>query len=61
MKSKFNLKSKTVWLGLITALASFYPPAMEFLATNAQTLTLVWSLLTLVLRSLTKGGITLLP
>lgn len=59
--SKKPWLSKTVWFAFITAAASFYPPAADFVKENLEAVGLLWGALAFVLRLISKEKIVLLP
>jgi len=58
-QEKWILKSKTVWFGLFTALASFYVPAQEFVAQNMEAMGILWGAVAFVLRVVSKDKLIL--
>jgi len=61
MLEKTVLKSKTFYLGLVTALAPLLPGVGAWVADNVATVGLVWGGLTVLLRLVTKDKVTLVP
>lgn len=60
MEKKNPLKSKTLWLNFIAAaLALFYPPAQEWIATHPDAVVAIVSGVNMLLRLITKEKIGL--
>lgn len=64
--SKSPFTSKTVWLsaigGIVSAVAAFFPQAnvvSNFIAANLPVIGMVWSILALIVRAITKDKIKL--
>ncbi len=57
---KSVLKSKTFYLGLVTALAPLFPVIGEFVAANLELVGIVWGGLAVVIRFFTKDKIKLI-
>ena len=57
--NKSILKSKTFYFGLATALAPLFPGVGEFLAKNAEAVSMVWGAVAIVLRYVTKEKVVL--
>lgn len=59
MESKKPWLSKTVWVGLITAVAPFVPGMSEWLSANAAVVVSVLGAIGILLRLITKDKISL--
>jgi hypothetical protein len=57
--SKPVWQSKTFWVAAITALAPLYPPVAAFVATNPTLVTVGLGVVFGVLRTVTKGAVTI--
>lgn len=53
--------SKTVWMGIVTALAPFIPGVAEWIAnaSHIETIGMIWGALAVLLRVVTKDKISL--
>lgn len=56
---KSVLKSRTFYFGLITAIAPLFPVVGEYVANNAAQVGMVWGVLAMALRLITKDKIVL--
>lgn len=59
METKKPWQSKTNWLALISAAASFFPPVQEYIAQNPETYATVLSIAFMILRQITKDKIAI--
>ena len=57
---KSVLKSKTFYMGLITAIAPLFPVVGEFVAANTASIGILWGALAIVLRLVTKDKVVLI-
>jgi len=53
-------QSKTVITNVVVALASLYPPATAWIQSHPEIFTFGWMAINLVLRSITKGKVSIL-
>ncbi len=58
MESKKPYLSKTIWINLILAVAMFFPPVHAYLSASPEAIALLFSLVNIVLRFVTKKEIT---
>ena len=56
---KSVLASKTFYMGLLTALVPLLPGMGEFIASNVEAISMVWGVLAIILRLLTKNKVVL--
>jgi hypothetical protein len=54
------LKSKTFYLGLVSALAPLFPSVGAFVSENVGTVSMVWGTLAIALRFITKDKVVLI-
>lgn len=54
---KKPIKSKTIWMGVITAVAAFFPPVHEFIVGNPEAFAAIVGALFIGLRVITKDKI----
>jgi VIT1/CCC1 family predicted Fe2+/Mn2+ transporter len=59
MEGKILWRSKTLWVGLILALAAFVPAVSSFIAANPIVFSAIVSGVFMVLRFVTKGKIVI--
>jgi len=57
MPSKSPLLSKTLWVNLVVAIAAFIPPVSAFLSANPTIFVVVFSIVNVLLRLVTKQAI----
>ena len=57
--NKHVLKSKTFWLGIVAAVTPLLPGVGEFVSANTEAVGMVWGVLAIIFRSVTKGGVVL--
>lgn len=60
MKNKSILKSKTFYLGIITAFAPLFPGVSEYVSSNVAQIGMIWGVATMLLRLITKDKIVLI-
>ena len=60
MESKSPLKSRTLWINLIVAVAAFIPSVKDFVAANPDILLWGFSALNVVLRIITKKQVDII-
>lgn len=60
MEQKKPWLSKTFWFGVATALAPAIPGAAEFMAAHVAEIAMIWGVLAIALRFITKGKVSLL-
>ena len=53
------LKSKTFYLGLISAIAPLFPSVSEYVANNVVQIGMIWGVATMALRLITKDKVVL--
>jgi hypothetical protein len=61
MKTKSILASKTVWVNLISAASTLYPPVGVWVAANPQVAMAVLGGINILVRLITKGAVSLFP
>lgn len=57
MESKKPWLSKTIWINVILALVSFYPPVHDYLKANPEAFAMVFAVVNVILRLITKKEI----
>ena len=57
MEEKKPYQSKTIWLGVITAAAAFYPPVAKLIAENPETFASIMGAVFTFLRVISKDKI----
>lgn len=57
MENKPVWQSKTVWMNLAIALGAFVPPVQQFIVEQPQMVAVIWSVLNIIMRLISKGKI----